>query len=345
MNPNDVVLRLATRSFGGEARYLRPPDRWTAYSYSAMSFISYGMRLPFDSPVSIERANDKLWSRCRLAEARLPIVDWVLIDSQRITDLPKQGLWVLKIIGGAKGRGVRVRLPAERLREHIQTLHTHSRFQFLEPYLLGKQYRVLVLDGRALGLSRREMPSVIGDGKSNIQQLMYQRYSQSVLAYSEGFQIDEEVRDCLSLQGFGAESILAPGQTVVTSLVSNASRGSVVSRIETTDSDKELIDIAIRAASIIGLRLAGVDLVVGKDHITILEVNPSPGIVGHSLDVERECVDLHCAQQILFTAFRWMDPAVVLPKPTARYLSFPEFVKQRANLDYGVTAASTFTGL
>jgi ribosomal protein S6--L-glutamate ligase len=58
---------------------------------------------------------------------------------------------------------------------------------------------------------------------------------------------------------------------------SNVHRGGVTERVELDDNFKET---AVRAAQIMGLRIAGVDLLEGADGPQVMEVNSSPGLEG-----------------------------------------------------------------
>ncbi|MGD2168113.1 MAG: RimK family alpha-L-glutamate ligase, partial [Gammaproteobacteria bacterium] len=58
---------------------------------------------------------------------------------------------------------------------------------------------------------------------------------------------------------------------------SNVHRGGVTEPVHLTDEYRET---AVRAAQILGLRIAGVDMLEGKDGPQIMEVNSSPGLEG-----------------------------------------------------------------
>ncbi len=58
---------------------------------------------------------------------------------------------------------------------------------------------------------------------------------------------------------------------------SNVQRGG---RTEALDLDSEYAEVAVRAAQIIGLRIAGVDMLEGKDGPQVMEINSSPGLEG-----------------------------------------------------------------
>jgi len=78
---------------------------------------------------------------------------------------------------------------------------------------------------------------------------------------------------------------------------SNVHRGGVA---ETIDLPEEYAETAVKAAQILGLRVAGVDILESKDGPQIMEVNSSPGLEGietcTGLDVAGAIIDYIAAQ-------------------------------------------------
>jgi len=78
---------------------------------------------------------------------------------------------------------------------------------------------------------------------------------------------------------------------------SNVHRGGVAEAVELSDEYRET---AVRAAQILGLRVAGVDMLEGKTGPQIMEVNSSPGLEGietcTGLDVAGAVIDFISAQ-------------------------------------------------
>ena len=78
---------------------------------------------------------------------------------------------------------------------------------------------------------------------------------------------------------------------------SNVHRGGVAEAVELDDHYKET---AVRSAQILGLRVAGVDMLEGADGPQIMEVNSSPGLEGietcSGLDVAGSVIDYIAAQ-------------------------------------------------
>lgn len=78
---------------------------------------------------------------------------------------------------------------------------------------------------------------------------------------------------------------------------SNVHRGGVTEAIEL---DESYADVAVRAAQIMGLSVAGVDMLEGKNGPQIMEVNSSPGLEGietcTDLDIAGAIIDYMTAQ-------------------------------------------------
>lgn len=94
-------------------------------------------------------------------------------------------------------------------------------------------------------------------------------------------------------QVVGAMRRVAQGQE----FRSNVHRGGRTEQVELDDRYKET---AVRASQIMGLRVAGVDLLEGKDGPQVMEVNSSPGLEGietcTQLDIAGSIIDYMAAQ-------------------------------------------------
>ena len=81
---------------------------------------------------------------------------------------------------------------------------------------------------------------------------------------------------------------------------SNVHRGGLTERVKL---DPEYVETAVRAAQIMGLRVAGVDMLESKDGPLVLEVNSSPGLEGiegaTELDVAGTIID-YIDSQVMF---------------------------------------------
>ena len=145
---------------------------------------------------------------------------------------------------------------------------------------------------------------------------LLQNQKQSVLI--QKFVAESKGRDIRAFvvgdQVVGAMRRVAQGQE----FRSNVHRGG---KTEPVTLDEQYCETAVRAAQILGLRVAGVDMLEGKDGPQIMEVNSSPGLEG----IER------CTQ---------LDIAGAIVDYIAAQVDFPEIdLRQRLTVSrgYGVT--------
>ena len=122
-------------------------------------------------------------------------------------------------------------------------------------------------------------------------------HSQQLNVLIQKFVVESKGRDIRALvvgdQVVGAMRRVAQGQE----FRSNVHRGGLTERVELDETYRET---AVRAAQIMGLRVAGVDLLEAKDGPQVLEVNSSPGLEGiegcTQLDIAGAIIDYIAAQ-------------------------------------------------
>lgn len=220
---------------------------------------------------------------------------------------------VLKPLDGNHGRGVRINLQDEtEVREAFPEAAAESRggSVIVESYIQGRDYRILVIGGKLVACAERVPAHVTGDGVHTVQQLIDITNAdprrgighEKVLTR---INVDDAVRDLLNKRGMSLDSAPDEGQFVQLRLTGNMSTGGI--SIDRTDEiHPDNIEIAEQAAQVIGLDIAGIDMIV--DDITqpvkdqggaICEVNAGPGFrmhthptEGHPRDVARPVLDL-----------------------------------------------------
>ncbi|MET1416168.1 ATP-dependent carboxylate-amine ligase [Roseibium sp. HPY-6] len=149
----------------------------------------------------------------------------------------------------------------------------HDRL-LVQEEIRGRDLRVIVLDEDVLCAMERKPPEVTGDGESSLAELVD---SHGRINPADG-RIDFE----LSQQGLMLESVPAAGQTVSLLPVSNLSSGGSA-KIITDEIAPEIHELARLSAKALGLRYAGVDLIVPEERRpdtagVVLEVNAAPGL-------------------------------------------------------------------
>lgn len=150
----------------------------------------------------------------------------------------------------------------------------------IEEFAKGMEYRFLVVDGKCLSVAHRRTASVIGDGKSTIEELIDRKNEEPWHALTGSpLKKDEPVVEFLNLQNYTYESIIPEGKRVFLRTNSNCSTGG-----ETLDMTQimpaKFKKIAEKAANAFNGKICGVDIIVNdldKDEYSIIEINDNPG--------------------------------------------------------------------
>jgi len=158
----------------------------------------------------------------------------------------------------------------------------------VERFVQGKEHRLLVVGGRMVAAARGEPAFVIGDGRSSVTELIdLQLNSDPSRGSTEDrplnfVRIDSSARMELARQGYDAESIPPAGERLLIQRNGNVA-------IDVTGQVHPSVAHAVAvAADVVGLDIAGVDLVVEdisrslyEQRGAIVEVNAGPGLLMH----------------------------------------------------------------
>jgi glutathione synthase/RimK-type ligase-like ATP-grasp enzyme len=254
-----------------------------------------------DDPSAIRRAGDKLLVHRLLDQAEIPTPRYMVVSIDefdralsflRSSDAPVV-VKPMAFTGG--GCGVTTNVMTEKqLRAAMAWARTFRREILIEQQIEGDCYRILFLDGEHLDSIRRRPPSVIGDGRSTIRQLLrrenLRRVNEGARRSQAMLVTDRDLVNTLARQGLTLSS--RPGAGVIVRLKQivnenaiqeNEPAGAVLC--------PEIITAARAAAELVGLRLAGVDLICRDPSLplsasggAILEVNARPNLYYHHLE-------------------------------------------------------------
>ncbi len=198
----------------------------------------------------------------------------------------RQGLpLVVKPNSGSHGNDVfAVRAKAEFYRA-MRAVFKHDRIALVQKKVMGRDYRVVVLDGTIISAYERIPLNVVGDGRSSIKQLLA-RKQKSFVASSRDTRIrldDPRILHKLKSQKLTIASI--PKKSEYIYLLDNANLSSGGDAVDVTNEiHPEFKKLASRLARDMGLRLAGVDLMIEGSisdkpgRYWILEINAAPGL-------------------------------------------------------------------
>ena len=192
-------------------------------------------------------------------------------------------------VGARSGRAAR---GAGRVRRITATYGQLAEVPLLiERQVPGGNYRLLFLDGELVDAIRRGVPSVVGDGESTVAELFEMLNADRIRAGGVIGQslvkYDLDSERTLAVQGLTMSSVPAPGRVVriKTTINSSAADTNAPARDELCEA---IVADAARAAELVGVRWAGVDVLTPDPAVPlaesggrILEVNTTPGLAMH----------------------------------------------------------------
>ena len=239
-------------------------------------------------------SRDKDLTKSLLKSCGVPVPEGELVESPEQAWQTAQDIGlpvVIKPVDGNHGRGVSIELHTrEEVEDAYRLAISEGSDVIVERFVPGNEHRLLVVGGRVVAAARGETAWVTGDGASTVAQLVDRQINTDPRrGTTEDYPLnhillDEDPAVVLELarQGFTPESIPATGQKVLIQRNGNVAF-DVSDRIH-----PEVAAIASLAARVVGLDVAGVDLVaediarpLEEQRGAIVEVNAGPGLLMH----------------------------------------------------------------
>ncbi|MDP6705678.1 MAG: cyanophycin synthetase [Alphaproteobacteria bacterium] len=200
---------------------------------------------------------------------------------------------VVKPLSADFGRGISLRLAdAIEVEAAFARARKHSSMVIVEQFIEGDDHRLLVIDGNLVAAAKRMPAHVIGDGTRTITELVEianldPRRGASKKDVLSHITLDDPAIEVLARGGYTPASVPKAGETVFARQVANLSAGGTA--VDVTDRvHDDNRAIACAAAAIVGLDVAGVDLLIpdiGRSYLevggAICEVNCTPGLRMH----------------------------------------------------------------
>jgi cyanophycin synthetase len=253
------------------------------------------------SCVSVDISCDKELAKKILRDACLPVAEGsVVYDVDDAIGMAHTIGYpvVLKPRDGNQGKGVSVNINSDsELRGAYETASKYSRDVIVEKYIRGKDYRVLVIGDSVAAVSQRIPPFIIGDGVSTIKELVDAENRNPKRGFDHERQLTQIVIDDISRaylirRNLTEDSVLQNGEKLYLRENANLSTGGTAK--DCTDIIHPLnIELAVRAARLIGLDVAGVDITtpdiskpIAETGGVIIEINAAPGIRMHLYPAE-----------------------------------------------------------
>lgn len=270
--------------------------------------------------IAVDIACNKTLAKSIMSEYGIPVPEGKVVSSPNELLQYCMGIGfpvVIKPNYGSHGIGVSINLktPEEAL-DAYKIACEYEDTILVEKFVKGNHYRLLVVGDKLVAASHRIAAHIIGDGENTIEKLIEKENRENPLRGEDHEKpltkivVDKVVQAYLRKQSKSLEYIPKKGEKVLLRENDNLSTGGIA--IDVTDEvHPENAKIAIMAAKVIGLDIAGVDITVSDIGVplsvaegAVIEINAAPGIRMHHFpsrgkgrNVAEEIVKLLCPDE------------------------------------------------
>jgi len=278
---------------------------WSRENEYSLVQLGYGVNLHYvqaaitdrTSTLGADLAGDKDATKRRLRKFSIPVPDGEVVRTEAEAIAAFQSLGgrvVVKPLDGRQGKGVSLNLSSEE--EVVQAFRhakEYSRKVLVEELFEGKNYRVLVIDGKMTAASERLPCYVTGDGAHSIAELIEIENQNSLRG--EGHEkpltkikITPILTAAMEKEGWSLDAVPPAGTRAMLCAGMNLSTGGTARDV--TDEVHETVKaVCERAARVVNLDICGVDLVLEdiaapmpKEIGGVIELNAAPGLRMHA---------------------------------------------------------------
>ncbi len=246
--------------------------------------------------ISVDLASDKNATKKLLGEMGVPVPKgFTLRNEDEIESIVNRiGFPVaVKPLDGNHGKGITARLETmDAVKTAFAEAKKFSRTVIIEKSLSGSDFRALVINNKLIAVAERIPACCKGDGKHTIKELIDKENLDPRRGYGHEktltqIKIDDMTLRILELKGYTLDTVLKKNEICYLKSTANISTGgTAIDRTE--EVDPQNIFLFERIAKIIGLDVAGIDIVapdvstpLSENGGGIVEVNAAPGFRMH----------------------------------------------------------------
>jgi cyanophycin synthetase len=246
--------------------------------------------------IAVDIACDKEETKNLLEAAEIPVPSGVVIRTELGLEeaVSKYGYpLVIKPIDGNHGKGNTTNITTwEQALTAFEAAKKYSRSVIVERFIVGFDFRILVINFKFICAALRTPASVIGDGEHTIQWLIDETNKDPRRGFGHEkvltqITIDQFTQKMLDEKGYSLETVPPAGELVLLKPTANLSTGGTSTDV-TDLVHPDNIFMCERIARIIGLDICGIDIMapdlqmpVSQNGGAILEVNAAPGFRMH----------------------------------------------------------------
>lgn len=250
------------------------------------------------SSIAVGIACDKEATKAVLRAACVPVPEGITLGSAEEVDSAVERLGfplVMKPLDGNHGRGATIDIinsAAAHAAFALAQDESKSGLVICERSITGKDYRLLVINGKFTAAALRTPPTLTGNGVSTIRELV--DFANKDPRRGEGHEkpmtkifIDKTTEEILANNGFTMDSVLPTGHKLALKHTANISSGGTARDVTDTVHPTNIF-IAERIARIVGLDICGIDIIspdialpLQENGGAVIEVNAGPGLRMH----------------------------------------------------------------
>ncbi len=248
------------------------------------------------SSIGVELACDKEDTKYLLeqAEVEVPRGDIIRRESSIEETCNYVGYpLVIKPVGGNHGRGITVNIMSyEEALEAFHIAKEISRAIIIEKYIVGDDYRLLVINNLLVAAAVRTPAHIVGDGKLNIQELVDQVNKDPRRGYGHEKEltqitINDLTKSIIKAKGYTLDTVIEKDERLILKDTANLSTGGTAKDV-TDIVHPANVSMAERISKIIDLDICGIDIMttditkpLSETGGAVLEVNAGPGFRMH----------------------------------------------------------------
>jgi len=247
-----------------------------------------------------EIARDKDYAKIFMQKMGYPVIPWKKFYSKEWARIIKSDQTIDKAWPKVKELGLPVFVKPNSKSQGVGVVYVQNKSEFekafriashldnvilVEKAVVGKDYRVVILDNQVISAYERIPLSVVGDGRNTITELINRRQDEFLRAGREKTFLlnDQRIVMTFKREKISLATVLPKGKLV--KLLHNANLSTGGTSVDVTDYVHPFYKReAIRLTKDMGLRLCGVDLMIVGDIMTpakewyVLEINSAPGL-------------------------------------------------------------------
>jgi len=271
-NTNHLILLKAAKKLSIKTKILSYDPIKIEYTYKNKTHLitekSFGINTSLEAR---KISKDKSLTLQTLALTGLPTPRHATITSpQNYQDCDILFPQVIKPSTGEKGKYIFLNIKDKVAgQKAVDQILENYQEVIIETYHQGNDYRFMCLNFKLIGLARRDPPTITGDGKSTIRQLIETENDRRFKSNEKlGKRMLNRMRNWprlqfnLNLQGLSLQDTLPQEKTITLYPIPNFSTGGSVTSIDPSTIHPSLTKLAEKVSKTIDLEIIGIDMII-----------------------------------------------------------------------------------